>query len=74
VHARRGVAHRFRNETDQPAHMLIFAFPAGIEQYFLEVGVPISDRSAPVPPPTHADIEKLLANAAKYGLQILPPG
>ena len=54
--------------------MLIFAFPAGIEQYFLEVGVPISDRSAPVPPPTHDDIEKLLANAAKYGLQILPPG
>ena len=34
VHVPRGVAHRFKNETDDPAKILIWFSPAGIEKMF----------------------------------------
>ncbi len=71
VHAYRDHAHRFKNETDKPARMLIMVFPAGIEDYFLQVGQPVVDRLAPVPHPTPADIEKLIADAPQCGIEIL---
>jgi quercetin dioxygenase-like cupin family protein len=69
-----GVVHAFKNETDQPAKMLIWVAPAGLEKMFQEVGQIVSDRSASPPPTTHADIERFLAVAPHYGIEIkLPP-
>jgi quercetin dioxygenase-like cupin family protein len=34
VHVPRGVAHRFKNETEAPAKVLIWFSPAGIEEMF----------------------------------------
>ena len=69
-----GTPHSFKNETDRPARMLISLAPAGLEQMFFEVGVPLAEGATTAPPPTKDEIEKLLAVAPKYGIEIkLPP-
>jgi quercetin dioxygenase-like cupin family protein len=73
VHLAVGSKHAFRNESDAPARMLILLAPAGLEEMFLEVGVELTDADSTAQPPTHEEIERLLAIAPKYGVEILPP-
>ncbi|MFO1022284.1 MAG: cupin domain-containing protein [Planctomycetales bacterium] len=67
-----GTPHAFKNETDRPARMIITVAPAGIEEMFLEIGSEASPGMT-VSPPTKAEIEKLLAVAPRYGIELLPP-
>ena len=46
--------------------------PAGLEKFFEEVGKLGMDLSSP-PPLEEADIDRLLAVAPKYGVEIPPP-
>lgn len=69
-----GTPHSFKNESDRPAKMLISVAPAGLEQMFVEVGVPLAEGSTTALPPTKEEIEKLLAIAPKYGVEIRLPG
>ncbi|HEX3149680.1 MAG TPA: cupin domain-containing protein [Gemmataceae bacterium] len=69
-----GTPHGFKNEGDRPARMLISLAPAGLEQMFFEVGVPLAEGAMTALPPTKAEIEKLLAVAPGYGITILRPG
>ena len=68
-----GTPHSFKNESDQPAKMLISVAPAGLEKMFMEVGVPLADGATTALPPTKQEIEKLLAVAPKYGIEIRVP-
>jgi quercetin dioxygenase-like cupin family protein len=69
-----GTAHSFKNESSQPARMLISVAPAGLEQMFFEVGVALAEGATTALPPTKEEIEKLLFVAPKYGIEIkLPP-
>ena len=68
-----GVQHSFRNASDKTAKMLISVAPAGIEQMFFEVGVPLPDGATTALPPTKAEIEKLLEVAPQYGIEIKVP-
>src|SRR6201997_2593602 len=68
-----GVAHSFRNETSRLARMLISVAPAGLEQMFFEFGVALSEGSTTALPPTKEEIEKLLAVAPRYGIEIKLP-
>jgi hypothetical protein len=68
-----GVPHPFRSESDRPARMLISVAPAGFERMFFEVGVELPAGARSAPPPTHDEIERLLAVAPRYGVTILPP-
>jgi quercetin dioxygenase-like cupin family protein len=68
-----GVTHAFKNESGQPAKMLVWVAPAGLEKMFWEVGQIVPDRSASPPPVTQADIERLLAAAPRYGIEIMLP-
>lgn len=68
-----GTPHSFKNDGDRPAKMLISVAPAGLEQMFFEVGVPVKPGDTP-PPPTRTEIEKLLAVAPNYGVEIMVPG
>ena len=69
-----GTPHSFRNESDRPAKMLISVTPAGLERMFFEVGVPVEQGATTAPPPTRAEIEKLLEVAPRYGIEVLLPG
>ncbi len=71
VRAVRDIPHWFRNETDQPVRALTLISPAGFENFFLEVGTPLASMSQEPPAPTQQDINKLLATAPRYGLEIL---
>jgi mannose-6-phosphate isomerase-like protein (cupin superfamily) len=68
-----GTPHTFKNESGRPARMLISIAPAGLEQMFFDVGVPVPEGSRTAPPPTSAEIEKLLAVAGRYGIEIRLP-
>ena len=53
-----GTPHTFKNESDRPAKMLISVAPAGLEQMFFEVGVPLAQGATTAAPPTKAEIDK----------------
>ena len=68
-----GTPHSFKNEGTQTARMLISVAPAGLEQMFFEVGVPLADGATTAPPPKKEEIDKLLAVAPRYGIEIRLP-
>jgi quercetin dioxygenase-like cupin family protein len=64
-----GVLHAFKNNSSTDARMLIQTLPAGMDDYFREVGQPVESMADDVPiTPEH--IEKLKAAAPKYGIEI----
>jgi quercetin dioxygenase-like cupin family protein len=65
--------HSFKNESGNPAKMLISVAPAGLEQMFFEFGVPLAEGATTALPPTKEEIEKLLAIAPRYGIEIRLP-
>ncbi len=69
-----GTPHSFKNEGDRPARMLISVAPAGLEEMFFEVGVPLAEGETTAVPPTKEEIDKLLAVAPGYGIEILLAG
>jgi quercetin dioxygenase-like cupin family protein len=69
-----GTPHSFKNESNKPARMLISVAPAGLEKMFFEVGVPLAEGATTALPPTKEEIEKLLAIAPTYGIEIRLPG
>ena len=69
-----GTPHSFKNESTKPARMLISVAPAGLEKMFFEVGVPLAEGATTALLPTKDEIEKLLAVAPGYGIEILLPG
>lgn len=68
-----GLLHAFKNESDRTARMLISVAPAGLEEMFFEVGMPLPPGSTTAPPPTPEEIGRLLAAAPRYGIGIKPP-
>ncbi len=69
-----GTPHSFKNESGKLARMLISVAPAGLEQMFFEVGVPVPPGAITAAPPTKEEIERLLAVAPKYGIEVRLPG
>ena len=69
----KGSLHHFKNTSTTPAKMLIMVTPSGLENYFLEVGREARDGDVAPVVPTPEDIEKLVAIAPKYGLEIRLP-
>jgi quercetin dioxygenase-like cupin family protein len=67
--------HVFRNVSDHPARLLCLCSPAGQEEFFKEVGVPVAHRTEPPPAlddaATGAFIAKAVALAPKYRTELL---
>jgi quercetin dioxygenase-like cupin family protein len=67
--------HVFRNAADRPARLLCLCSPAGQEDFFREVGVPLAHRTEPPPPldepATAAFIAKAVALAPQYRTELL---
>ncbi len=69
-----GIVHYFRNESDQLAHLLCTVVPAGLEEFFEEIGTPVApDKFLPAPPMNPDAIKKLQAIAEKHGQIVYPP-
>jgi len=69
-----GTPHSFKNESGKPAKMLISVAPAGLEKMFFAFGVPVPQGATTAPPSTKAEIEKLMAIAPSYGIEVRLPG
>jgi quercetin dioxygenase-like cupin family protein len=69
----RGIAHSFKNNTRLPARVLVFVTPAGFENFVNEFAQPVASFDSPAIPASKDEVDKLLAAAPKYGIQILPP-
>ena len=69
-----GTPHSFRNDSSRVARMLISVAPAGLEKMFFEVGVALPEGATTALPPTKEEIDRLLAVAPKYGIEIRLPG
>ena len=69
--------HAFTNASGQPARLLCICAPAGQENFFLEVGAPVSTRTEPPPALDQAAeaafIAKSQALAPQYRTELLPP-
>ena len=67
--------HQFRNLSAEPARLLCLCSPAGLEEMFLEVGVPVATRTTPPPEPDAAMRESFMARAEalaqKYRTELL---
>lgn len=67
----RNVPHWFQIQGEQPARLLQFNFPAGLENFFIEAGeISVASENHPVTP---EKIEKMALTAPKYSLEILGP-
>jgi quercetin dioxygenase-like cupin family protein len=67
--------HQFRNKSEQAARLLCVCSLAGLEELFLEVGVPVATRTTPPPKPDAAAQEAFRVRAdallPKYRTELL---
>lgn len=70
AHLPTGIPHRFANETDTPASMLILVAPAGLEKMFEQTGRVWPDPTQPPGPPGRAEIERLIQAAPEFGIEL----
>ncbi len=68
-----GSLHTFRNASNKTAKMIITVAPAGLEEMFFEVGQAVEPGTTTASPPAKEEIEKLLAAAPRYGVEIRVP-
>ena len=75
AHVPANAPHQFHNTSDQPVRLLCICSPAGQEEFFAEVGVPVATRTTAPPkldPVAQAEfIAKVEALAPKYRTQLL---
>lgn len=70
LHSPPGQLHRFTNISSQPAKMLCWAIPAGVEKFFAAIGTKVEDPNAAPPPVTPADLKKVVMLALQHGITI----
>jgi quercetin dioxygenase-like cupin family protein len=69
-----GVVHYFKNVSDKLAQLLCTVVPAGLEEFFEEIGEPAAvNEFLPAPPMDPESIKKLQEIALKHGQIVFPP-
>jgi mannose-6-phosphate isomerase-like protein (cupin superfamily) len=72
VYIPKDTLHTYKNIGAKPGRLLVMLTPGGFENLWREIGEPGKQDSAPPAPPAGI-IEKLIAFAPKYHLEIPPP-
>jgi mannose-6-phosphate isomerase-like protein (cupin superfamily) len=77
LHIPANAPHQFRNVSTKPVRLLCICSPAGQEEFFAKVGVPVATRTTAPPPldaAAHADfLARVQALAPQYKTELLPP-
>jgi quercetin dioxygenase-like cupin family protein len=75
IHIPANAPHWFVNKTVEPARLLCLCSPAGLEEFFMEVGIPVTGRTTAPPKPDAAAQAELRAKAeslsARYRTEFL---
>lgn len=72
VYVPRETVHTFKNIGEQPGKLLVFITPAGLEEFFYEIGSPVTDINTP-PPYDPSVFEKVMQLAARYHVEVQLP-
>jgi quercetin dioxygenase-like cupin family protein len=69
-----GEVHCFKNTSNTTAHLLCTVIPAGLDEFFQEIGTPTTP-GVFLPPPalTPEDLQRLRSAAEKHGQKLYPP-
>jgi len=74
VYVPRGNLHTYKNVGSEPGRMLASQTPGGLhERFFEELGEEAQDSTIPPVMEGPPDIERIVAIAARYGIEVLPP-
>ncbi len=76
IHIPRGTVHSLRNDGDKPARALVIISPAGptgMQQFFEESFYPATDRSVSPPPINDELVKRMMAAAARNGMEWVRP-
>jgi quercetin dioxygenase-like cupin family protein len=75
IHIPANAPHQFHNASSKPVRMLCICSPAGQEQFFQELGIPVATRTTPPPKADAAQeavlIKKVIELAPKYRTELL---
>lgn len=72
VRVPRGAVHRYTVTSDQPCRMLVVLTPpGGVEDFWREIGVPVTDPSNSPLPPGSSNFEEVAAIARRYGMEFV---
>lgn len=66
-----GVPHAFRNESNEQAVLVFTVAPAGLEQFFFEVGSEVPADSIGIPAQAVDETRRMLEAAPKYGIRFV---
>jgi quercetin dioxygenase-like cupin family protein len=69
VHIAGGVPHNYKNVGDTPGRALLVFSPAGMEQFFTELGLPVADKANLPVLDGSPDMDRLLAICHKYQVE-----
>ena len=73
VYLPKGRLHMHRAAGGAPAKALVLVTPAGVERFIEEAGEPATDKFSSPTPPELPEIERIVAIAQKYGIEVPPP-
>jgi quercetin dioxygenase-like cupin family protein len=77
IHIPANAPHSFINASQHPVRLLCINAPAGLDEFFLAIGVPVASRTTPPPKPdkvAEAEMKaKTIALLPKYRTEILKP-
>jgi quercetin dioxygenase-like cupin family protein len=69
-----GTVHCFKNITGTVAHLLCTVIPAGLDDFFKEIGKPVETGTFSPPPAMDTEeLKRLKTLAEKYGQKLYPP-
>jgi quercetin dioxygenase-like cupin family protein len=75
IHIPANAPHQFHNTSLKPVRMLCICSPAGQEEFFKEVGIPVTSRTTPPPKLDRAQeaafIKKVMELGPKYRTELL---
>ena len=66
------VLHTFKNKTGEIAKLITILSPPGLEQFFVNIGIEVSDIEVRPPPYIKEQIERIPNLVAKYGMEVRP--
>ena len=70
VHLPKGVVHTHSAGGGAPARALVMQAPAGVEKFIMEAGKPAPDTSIKPVIPEQSELERVVALARKYGIEV----
>lgn len=74
IYLPKGRPHSFINKTSTLVRTLSLTTPAGLENLFSNLGIPVRDRNVPPPPITEEDLRRFAEEGPNYGIRPIPPG